>query len=471
MIEFELDGTIITANEAFLRAVGYRLDELRGQKHAMLVAASERQNREYVEFWERLRRGEFVRAEFRRIASGGRVIWLQASYNPVFDRSGKPTKIVKIASDVTEQKTRAAELESQLAALDRSTAVIRFAPDGEILDANRNFLDAVGYDAAEIKGRHHSMFMEPPARAGADYARFWDALRAGVFQSGEYKRIGKDGREIWLQATYNPVLDADGRTVRIIKFATDVTEAVRERMRRETIVRQIERELAEVSQAVTNARDEAAGAASASAETSSNVQSVAAGSEELAQSVQQINAQVDTALSISTKAVGEAGRANEIMVGLSETARKIGDVVKLINGVAEQTNLLALNATIEAARAGEAGKGFAVVASEVKSLASQTARATQDISAQIVAVQASTQEAADAIGAIGATIGQINEISSGIAFAMEQQAAVTREIAVSMQTAALGVSSVTHSMNSISGATQQIDAAARNVREAAVSMM
>jgi methyl-accepting chemotaxis protein len=466
VIEFDLDGTIVTANQNFLTALGYTLAEIRGRHHSMFVDPRERESVEYRRFWEELRAGKFQRAEYRRIAKGGREIWIQATYNPLLDRSGKPYKVVKFATDVTVEKLQAAENRSQIEAIGRAQAVISFDLDGKILDANQNFLAALGYSLAEITGRHHSMFVEPAFRESAEYRRFWDDLRAGRFQQAEYKRLGKGGREVWIQASYNPVFDVSGKVVKVVKFATDITAQVSERLRRAEAQKVIDRDLGAITDAVSRTNEQAAAAASASTQTSANVQAVASGAEELAHSVSEISRQLAHALEITTEAVGQADRTNSTITTLVSTTQKIGEVVDLINSIAAQTNLLALNATIEAARAGEAGRGFAVVASEVKNLATQTSKATEEIGAQIAEVQNNTRQAVDAISGISSTIGKINEISTAIATAVEEQEAVTRDMSENMQTAAVGVETITRGMNEIARSTHEVDEATRKVKEA-----
>ncbi|HQF31088.1 MAG TPA: PAS domain-containing methyl-accepting chemotaxis protein [Hyphomicrobiales bacterium] len=470
LIEFRPDGTIITANDNFLAALGYSLDEVRGKHHSMFVEPTYRSSPEYKEFWEALADGQYQADEFKRIGKAGNEVWIQASYNPVRDRSGRTVKVIKIATDITEVKLRNADFEGQIDAINKSQAVIHFNLDGTIIEANDNFLSTLGYSLSEIKGQHHSMFVEPSHAASAEYRAFWDNLRAGEFQAGEFMRVGKGGKQIWIQASYNPIFDASGKPFKVVKFATDITAQVAERIRREEVQKTIDADLVEVVQAVANANGRAGSAASASTEASANVQTVAAAAEELVASIGEISRQVDQASAIAQKAVHEATSSGTIINGLSDDAQSIGDVIQLIDSIAAQTNLLALNATIEAARAGEAGKGFAVVASEVKNLASQTTKATEDISARILSVQESTEGAVTAIDAIKEIINQISDISAGIAAAIEEQSAVTRDISDNMQTASRGVTVITDNVQAISAATQQIDAAARKVRDASRSI-
>jgi methyl-accepting chemotaxis protein len=466
VIEFNVDGAIITANPNFLNAMGYRLEEIRGKHHSMFVAPELRESAEYREFWNALRRGEYQAGEYMRIAKGHRPVWIQASYNPLLNGSGKPFKVVKFATDITGQRLKNADYEGQIMAIQKSQAVIEFNLDGTVITANDNFLKTLGYRLDEIQGQHHRMFVEPAYRDSAEYREFWNSLRRGNYQGAEYKRIAKGGKPVWIQASYNPILGADGKLAKVVKFATDTTAQVEDRLRRVELQKSIDIDLGQITEAVAATSERVTSAASASTQTSSNMQAVASGAEELAASVGEISRQAADALSISMQAVKQANETNAIVSGLAAAAQKIGDVVKLINNIADQTNLLALNATIEAARAGEAGRGFAVVASEVKSLATQTAKATDEISAQIAEVQGTTTSAVNVIEAITQTISRVNEISAAIAASVEEQASVTQSISSNMQVAAKGVNEINASMSDIAQAAKSADESTRKVREA-----
>ena len=470
VIEFDTTGKIITANANFLKVMGYELADIVGKHHSMFVDPTEVQSPAYAAFWRDLQAGRFMSAEFRRIAKGGHSVWIQGTYNPLIDKSGKVYRVVKFATDVTDRKLEDVKVQGQIAAINRAQAVISFEPDGTIIEANENFEKALGYKLSEIVGKHHSMFVTPEERNSPAYKKFWDDLRAGQFKSDEFHRVGKGNRDVFLQATYNPIFDGTGRLVRVTKFATDITAVMERRRKRQAAQTEINRELAEVADMIARSNAEAAGANSTAGITASNVQAVAAGAEELVSSVGEISRQVSVALSVSQDAVTQADTATKVVSGLAAAAQKIDQVVELINTIAGQTNLLALNATIEAARAGEMGRGFAIVAQEVKQLAAQTSKATDEIAAEVAGVHAITSEAVSTISGISSIITQINGVSSSIATAVEQQAAVTQEMSGNMRTAANGVESIVGTLGEISRSVRSIHTATENLQRAALAI-
>jgi methyl-accepting chemotaxis protein len=410
VIEFNLDGTIITANANFLHALGYTLAEIKSQHHRMFVAPGERESEAYRQFWNRLKRGEYEAGEFKRLGKGGREIWIQASYNPILDMNGQPFKVVKFASDITEAKLRTADYAGQLSAIGKSQAVIEFRMDGTILTANENFLHAVGYTLSEIRDQHHRMFVEPAAREAAAYKEFWAKLNRGEYEAGEYKRVGKGGREVWIQASYNPILDADGKPFKVVKYASDVTKQVVARMKSEHV-----RGLME---------------------------SVAAGAEEMNASVKEISASMLKSKETAEGASARVVKADQATQRLSQAAESMGGIVGLINDITGQINLLALNATIESARAGEAGKGFAIVANEVKNLASQAKGATERISQEIESLRDVSNDVVGSLGSIKQSIEKVCEFVTSTAAAVEEQSAVAGDMSASMQRAAAEASAI-----------------------------
>jgi methyl-accepting chemotaxis protein len=404
VIEFNLDGTIITANENFLNTLGYALSEIQGRHHSMFVEAGERDGAAYRDFWARLGRGEYQAAEYKRVGKGGKEIWILATYNPILNDAGKPFKVVKFATDVTQQKLLAADSNGQMAAIRKSQAVIEFRMDGTILTANQNFLDTVGYTIDEIRDRHHSMFVDPIERSGAAYVEFWASLNRGTYQAAEYRRIGKGGREIWIQASYNPIFDLNGKPFKVVKYAADITAQAMARLKAE------------------RAR--------------SLIESVAAGSEEMNASIREISETMVKSRQTAESAVQQVETADIQAQRLTSAAHAMGGIVGLIGDITGQINLLALNATIESARAGEAGRGFAVVAAEVKNLANQAKQATDKISSEIEALNGISGDVVGALVSIKQAIEHVNEFVTSTAAAVEEQSTVTSDMSDNMQRAA-----------------------------------
>jgi len=410
VIEFNLDGTIITANENFLATVGYRLEEIQGKHHSMFVSPAERDSAAYREFWAKLGRGEYEAAEYKRFGKGGKEVWILASYNPILDDTGKPFKVVKFASDITADKLKAANFAGQIEAIGKSQAVIEFSMDGHVLTANANFLGALGYSLAEIQGKHHSMFVPSVQRDGEGYRAFWANLNRGEFQSGEYERVGKGGKQVWIQASYNPIRDLNGKPFKVVKYASDTTAQVLARMRSEKVRGMME--------------------------------SVAAGAEELNASVREISAAMSKSRETAMTAVDRVEAADQQAQRLALAAESMSSIVQLIGDITGQINLLALNATIESARAGEAGRGFAVVASEVKNLANQAKQATDKIEQEIGNLNGISGDVVEALNSIKKAIQEVSEYVTSTAAAVEEQSTVTSEMSNGMQQAAAEAASI-----------------------------
>jgi len=404
VIAFNLDGTVVTANENFLKTLGYSLGEIQGKHHSIFVEPAMRDSAAYREFWASLNRGEYQAAEYKRIGKGGKEVWILASYNPILDEKGKPFKVVKFATDVTQQKLRTADLAGQIAAIGKSQAVIEFNMDGSVLTANENFLKTLGYSLGEIQGKRHSMFVDASERDGAAYREFWANLNAGRYQAGEFKRIGKGGREIWIQASYNPILDLNGKPFKVVKYATDTTAQVIARKKSDSVRGMME--------------------------------TVAAGAEELNASVREISETMTKSRQTASEAVSRVDAADQQAQRLSAASESMGGIVELIGNITGQINLLALNATIESARAGEAGRGFAVVASEVKNLANQAKQATDKIGQEIGNLNGISADVVSALTAIKQSIQEVSEYVTSTAAAVEEQSTVTSEMSTSMQRAA-----------------------------------
>ena len=396
VIEFSPDGVILAANENFERTIGYSLADLEGQHHRMLVDSQEAVSADYGHFWNRLRSGEAFVGRCRRIRGDGREIWLQANYSPVQRDDGQVVRVVKYAMDITEQVLRDAEAKNQLAAVSRAQAVIEFALDGTILGANRNFLDAMGYQHEhEIAGKHHGIFVLPAERQSPAYTAFWRDLGSGQFHQGQFCRQARDGSAVWIEASYNPVFDEAGRPFKVVKYATDITrrfEATR------TLQGAFEQLNALVLQSATQATE--------------------------------AHRQTQRVLEVALEGTTATGRAVEAMTAIRQDSKRIAEIVGLIDGIAFQTNLLALNAAVEAARAGEQGRGFAVVAGEVRTLSQRSAGAAQEIKTLIAASSLRVQEGDSHVQETGKVMlgietsaTAVSDIMGGIAEAAQSQTA------------------------------------------------
>ncbi|MBJ7418258.1 MAG: PAS domain-containing methyl-accepting chemotaxis protein [Niveispirillum sp.] len=464
VISFRPDGIILDANQNFLSVVGYSLAEVRGQHHSMFVEVAERNSVDYDAFWQALRNGEFQARQFKRIGKGGKVVWIEASYNPIRGANGRVVKVVKYATDITQKALEHANLSGQVTAIGKSQAVIEFTVEGTILWANDNFLKAMGYTLDEIKGCHHSMFVEPAERDSDDYASFWKALRRGEYQARQFKRVGKGGKPIWIEASYNPILDPSGKPVKVVKYATDITAQMEMLADLKTL---IDRNFGEIDQAVDHSTREATSASTAANQTSAAVQMMASSAEELAASIGEISQSMVQSRGATDSAVEVTGRADQAAHRLDEVARSMEGVVDVIRTIAGQINLLALNATIEAARAGDAGRGFAVVATEVKNLASQSANATKKISEEIAGVQSLSGDMVAALQEIRTAVGNVREYVSTTAAAVEEQSAVTRDMSSNMQTTASAVEKVTRNLTAINDSIGKVTSAVSTTKDAA----
>lgn len=579
-IEFNLDGTVLKANDNFLKCLGYSLPEIQGHHHEMFCEESYVNSVEYKKFWGDLNNGITVSGEFKRIGKNGKEVWIIASYSPILDGEGKVYKVVKFATDITASKAElkartdimnltsivsesdlkgdilsindkfmeiskyskdeligkphnttrhpdmpkevfkelwatigrgklfrgiiknrakdgtpyyvdaviapimgdngkpkkylgvryditAAEIERQnmrgvFEAINASFGYIEFDTDGNVLSANDIFLGLTGYVATDLKGKHHRSFCDSVTANSAEYSRFWPELKSGKNQSGVFKRITKTGKILWLQAVYAAVKDETGRVFKVVKIATDVTEqqnmiiSIQETA---TTLSSASTELTatatQMSGTASKTSQESRVAAAAAEEVAAGVQTVATNMEEMVASIKEIARSTSESSQMSKMTLVKAQESNATIVKLGTSSQEIGDVIKVISSIAQQTNLLALNATIEAARAGEAGKGFAVVANEVKELAKQTAKATNDITNKIGAIQGDTKNAVEAIGGISAAVEKLNSIAAVIAAAVEEQTATTNEISRVVVESKKGVESIASTIKTVSGAAEE----------------
>jgi methyl-accepting chemotaxis protein len=408
VVEFDLGGKLLDANANFLALVDYPLDEIRGRHHRLFVDKDEALCGEYAAFWERLGRGESESGEYKRVGRGGKEVWIQATYNPILDPRGNPVKVVKFATDVTEQKLRAADFEAKVAAIDKGQAVIEFDLNGNVLTANRNFQAAMGYTLREVQGQHHSVFCTPDYTQSEEYRDFWLRLNEGQFISGRFHRKGKYNRDVWIHATYNPILDLNGQVSKVVKYAYDVTNEVQLEKR----IQDKSRGMADQVQNLVVSITQIAANSGVAAEMAEEARAAALGGHE--------------ALAKSIAAIGQ------IQTG----SVRVAEIVRVIGEIANQTNLLAFNAAIEAARAGQHGVGFSVVAGEVRKLAERSSVAAREIAKLIeeTALQVGhgaevSKEAARSFEGILSSVGRTGDSVGQIAEAAERQRGMAGEVA------------------------------------------
>lgn len=341
-IEFTPNGIILDANDNFLNVVGYSLGEIKNQHHRIFCQSSEVKSSAYNRFWQSLASGESVNDRFLRITKQGEIIWLEASYSPVLDDDGTVISVVKVASDITSYVEKSNIQDGILTSLNRSTATILFELDGTIIEANDNFLTATGYQLSDIQGKHHEIFCPKELVQSKEYQDFWKKLNSGTFVQGLFERKDINGNVLWLEASYNPIFNESGELIRVIKFASDVTERMVNTQHASEAVHSTVIETEQVS---------------------------GEGKQVLSKTVGIMDEITDNVDLVVTD-----------ITALNVQSNQISDIVNTISSIADQTNLLALNAAIEAARAGDQGRGFAVVADEVRQLAGRTSTSTAQIS-------------------------------------------------------------------------------------------
>jgi methyl-accepting chemotaxis protein len=501
VVEFNLDGTVRDANDNFTQLTGYSRADIVGKHHSLLCEPAHATSAEYRGFWAKLARGESDTGIYKRIARGGRELWLSASYNPIPDASGKPFKVVKYATDITAQTARNADFEGQLTAISRSQAVVEFDMDGTVRKINDNFARVMGYTAGEVVGKHHSIFAEAGAANGGEYRAFWAKLNRGEPDIGSYKRVAKGGRDVWLQASYNPIPDSNGKPFKVVKYASDVTAVMQAQQAlqvavtetQHTVKQAIDGDLtqripldgktgdlealcrgvnsllettADLVKRVKSAADEVQGGAEEiskgnlnlsqrTEEQASSLEETASSMEEMTATVKQTadNAGQANQLALAARQQAEKGgavvsNAVSAMGAINEASRKIADIIGVIDEIAFQTNLLALNAAVEAARAGEQGRGFAVVATEVRNLAGRSATAAKEIKALIVDSVSKVDEGSRLVDESGKTLEEI-------VHAVKKVTDIVAEIAAASREQSSGIEQVNKAVMQMDQTTQQ----------------
>jgi methyl-accepting chemotaxis protein len=517
VIEFDLKGNITKVNDNFAKVTGYSDKEIVGNHHSMFVDAAYKSSAEYKAFWDKLGRGEAESGQYKRVGKGGKEIWIQASYNSVYDMNGKPFKVIKYATDITEEKKKNADYEGQIAAIDKVMGVIEFDLKGNITKVNDNFAKVTGYSDKEIVGNHHSMFVDASVKSSAEYKAFWDKLGRGEAESGQYKRVGKGGKEIWLQATYNPILDAEGKPFKVVKYATDITiqhnaavalemaveesQAVIDEAKDGNLENRVSLDgktgaiaslcdginalmdkMTEVVLQVTEAGETIHTAAgeiatgnndlsSRTEEQASSLEETASSMEELASTVKQNAENASQANQLATAASGVAIKGGQVvskvvstMSAINESAQKIEDIISVIDGIAFQTNILALNAAVEAARAGEQGRGFAVVAGEVRNLAQRSASAAKEIKELITDSVSKTSEGTKLVEDAGQTMQEIVD-------SVQRVTDIMGEISAASTEQSTGIDQVNTAITNMDEVTQQNAALVEEAAAAAESLV
>jgi methyl-accepting chemotaxis protein len=512
VIEFDLQGNVLTANENFRKASGYSLAELRTMHHRSFVDAADRDTPQYRAFWDRLRAGETQTAQYKRMGKDGLPLWVQATYFPILDRRGRPFKVVKHTVNVTEQMLKQSDGQGQLAAISKAQAVAEFDLDGGVRTANANFLSLTGYSLDELRGQHHRMFMDPLEQDGPWYRSLWPRLARGEYDAGQYRLLAKGGRQAWIQTSFNPILDVEGKPFKVVQYATDVTAQVRfsEQLREavgetqavvaaavdgdltrriavddksgelltltqgvntliETMASVVRRIKESSEEVLIRAEEISSGNANLSQRTdeqASSLEQTAASMEEMSTAVRLTadNASEANELAIAACAQAEkggavVGSAITAMRGINDASRKIADIIGVIDEIAFQTNLLALNAAVEAARASEMGRGFAVVASEVRSLAGRSAAAAKEIKALI-------QDSVVRVGQGSRLVDESGGTLTEIVAAVKQATSIVARIADSSREQSQGIEQVNRAVTQMDEMTQQNAAL---VEEAAAS--
>jgi len=480
VIEFKLDGTILDVNDNFANVTGYTRAEVVGKHHSLFVDPAQVSGAEYRGLWDKLNRGEYVVGNFKRLAKGGRELWLQASYNAIADVNGKPFKVVKYASDMTEQTARNADYQGQLEAIGRTQAIIEFDLDGTVREVNDNFSNVMGYGRSEVVGRHDSTFVDSTASGSSEFRAFWAKLGRGESENGNFKRIAKGGREVWLQASFNPIRDSNGKPFKVVMYASDATVVVAAQHALQVAVQQtqdtvklaIDGDLMHripmdgktgdlevlcrgVNSLLDSTSDLVKQVKAASSEVHTGAEEISRGNTNLSQRTeQQASSLEETASSMEEmtstvkQTADNAGQANQLamaarqqaekggavvstavtaMGAINSASKKIADIIGVIDEIAFQTNLLALNAAVEAARAGEQGRGFAVVATEVRNLAGRSATAAKEIKALIQDSVAKVDEGSKLVDESGRTLEEIVNAVKKVTDIVAEIAAASRE--------------------------------------------
>ncbi|MGJ0456641.1 PAS domain-containing methyl-accepting chemotaxis protein [Aliarcobacter cryaerophilus] len=477
VIYFKPDGTVIKANEVFLKTMGYSLEEVVGKHHSMFCEEKFTKTQEYKNGWDDIRTGKTLTAEFQRVKKDKSLIFLRASYMPVIE-NGKVLEVIKLAQDITKNRLKNLFFIGQVKAINKSNAVIEFDMNGNILNANDNFLNTLGYKKDDIVGKHHSIFCEENYKNSNEYKEFWKKLNRGEFDSGEYLRIGKNGNHVWIQASYNPIFDMDGKPFRVVKYATDITH-------RKNTMFEVEKELKEFSNSLNTllttsinmlkdakfSNENSQNATSSSQNINSLIQDLSNKIDEMQQAIVDISSKTSKNEQIAHEATVQSKQTATAMVKLNEESQKIGETVNMISQIAFQTNILSLNAAVEAATAGEAGKGFAVVAQEVRNLASRSNDAAKNITERIALIQNLVKNSLDSIHEIDDTISDISTISKEISLSMSEQKQNSSIVSQNAKDGSRSLNEVTKNMQDVVLSTENTLIEAQKTQDSSNSLV
>ena len=461
VISFSPDGIILEANQNFLNALGYTENEVLGKHHKIFCDSKLVNSKEYSDFWNELKKGTVQTSEFKRIKKDGHSIFIQASYTPIKDNSGKVYKIIKFAQDVTDKKLEDLYYKGQIQAIGKSQAIIEFDMNGIILNANENFLKAIDYSLDEIKGKHHSMFCEESYKNSNEYKDFWEKLNNAEFQSGEFLRIGKNGKKVYIQATYNPIIDIDNKPFKVVKYATEITTRKNTMFSIQKNIEKLNKSLNHLSGASNSMSIDAENSMKGSQEVSVSI-------EQMDQAVNELSEKIEVMLSSITSIADAAANGEKIALGAKEQSKstssdiiklnqessKIGETINLITQIAFQTNILSLNAAVEAATAGEAGRGFAVVAAEVRNLATRSNEAAKEITSAIESIQTLVKNSLKSINSVDSTIEEISLMSSNISKSILEQKTISNQLASTALQTSKGLNEISNSMINVSQSAQ-----------------
>jgi methyl-accepting chemotaxis protein len=517
VIELDLEGYIIKVNKTYCDMLGYQEKDLLDQHVSMLLEPTFANSHAYKDLWNKLVNGAVDSGQYKRIGKGGKEVWIQASYNPIKNENGKIIKIVNYTIDITEEKLTASDNMSQIAAINKIQGVIEFDMAGKIIAVNENFAAVTGYSKEEILGNHHSMFLDATYKASAEYKKFWEDLVNGNANEGRFRRLGKGGKEIWLQAFYSPILDLNGNPYKVIKLATEITEQYKAAHALEVAVQESQSviegakagdltsrvslegktgaiaslcdginalmdkmteviaQVREAGETINTAANEIATGnndlSSRTEQQASSLEETASSMEELASTVKQNAENAKQANQLASAASGVAVKGGEVvgnvvttMADINTSARKIEDIISVIDGIAFQTNILALNAAVEAARAGEQGRGFAVVAGEVRNLAQRSASAAKEIKELISDSVGKVQEGTKLVEDAGSTM---HEIVSSV----QRVTDIMGEISAASSEQSAGIDQVNNAITSMDEVTQQNAALVEQAAAAAESLV